>query len=315
MSDEPDLPLVSVVLPTHNRLECLPRAIDSVLGQTYERLELIVVDDASEDATTDYLQRLGDRRVRWLSLETRGGAGRARNAGVRNATGDLIAFQDSDDEWLPFKLERQVRLLETNPDVGGVGGGYTIEGASGTTLYDFPALSRGERYEGEVLEGACCITPVWLFRRDVLIPSGLFDETMPSLEDWDLLLRLSRTTPLRCVFEPILVKRGGPNSIGWDIARRVPAMETLLERHEDRWRAVPRLYAEYCLELAYLNVLLGRRRAVRDYAARAVRSRGLRPTVLASFLYATAAARLWGGRGPLRRLSRDRHRRSLRSER
>src|SRR5262245_7829489 len=93
------LPAVRIVLPTYNRAALLPRAIRSVLRQTYSDFELIVVDDGSEDATADAIQCFADPRLRYLRLPSNRGAGAARNAGIRMARAAFIAFQDSDDEW------------------------------------------------------------------------------------------------------------------------------------------------------------------------------------------------------------------------
>jgi glycosyltransferase involved in cell wall biosynthesis len=301
-------PLVSVVLPTHNRSATLPRAIRSVLDQTYEHLELVVVDDASDDGTAELVRAFDDdARVQFLHLDTRGGPGRARNVGIRESAGELVAFQDSDDEWLPLKLERQVELLQSNARLGGVGGGYIMTGAPQAMQYRFPLLSAAAGYEAEVLEGACCITPVWLLRRAALADVELFDETLPSLEDWDLMLRLSDAIPLQCIFEPVLVKHAAADSLGWDIERRGPAMVELLERHGERWKRNPRLHAEYCLEVAYLQLLVGHRDTAHEFLTRAIKSGGVRPRPAAGFVLACARRLLQGGRAPMGGLSRDRH--------
>ena len=98
-------PNVTVVLPTHDRAKLLRRAIDSVLSQDYQDLELIVVDDASTDDTQTVVQQFADQRIRYVRLADRQGATAARNAGISAARGEFIGFQDSDDEWLPGKLE------------------------------------------------------------------------------------------------------------------------------------------------------------------------------------------------------------------
>ncbi len=114
--DETDAPTVSVVLPTYERAGVLPRAIDSVLAQTLENLELIVVDDASTDETASVVRSYRDPRVTYRSHETNRGGSAARNTGIDAASGEYIAFIDSDDEWLPTKLERQVSRLRSHSD-------------------------------------------------------------------------------------------------------------------------------------------------------------------------------------------------------
>ena len=112
-------PRVSVILPAYNRADLVGRAIDSVLAQTWQDLELIVVDDCSTDDTRAALERYRDTpRVRLVFSDTNRGGSGARNLGIAHATGALIAFQDSDDIWLPHKLAAQVAALDSNPRAG-----------------------------------------------------------------------------------------------------------------------------------------------------------------------------------------------------
>jgi len=110
------MPTVSVVIPTYNRAELLTRAIDSVLAQTYDDFELLVVDDGSTDDTEAVVTAYDDDRVRYLAHETNRGANPARNTGIEAAEGEFVAFLDSDDEWRPRKLEAQLDRLEEVKD-------------------------------------------------------------------------------------------------------------------------------------------------------------------------------------------------------
>ncbi len=114
-ADTSQAPLVSVIIPTYKRPALLRRSVMSVLAQTYANLELIVVDDCSPDETPEVMGAFTDPRVRYIRLETNQKAGRARNAGIAAARGELIAFQDDDDLWLIEKLERQVAALHAAP--------------------------------------------------------------------------------------------------------------------------------------------------------------------------------------------------------
>src|SRR3990167_8128796 len=117
-------PRVSVVIPTYNYARYLPQAIDSVLGQTYPHIEVVVVDDGSTDESRDVLRAYGSR-IRWVQQE-RQGVSAARNRGVRESRGDLVAFLDADDRWLPTKLERQVARWCNEPELGLVHAGEEI---------------------------------------------------------------------------------------------------------------------------------------------------------------------------------------------
>src|SRR5262249_15019068 len=111
------VPEVSVVVPAYNAERTLRETLDSVLGQTLQDFEVLVVDDGSSDATAAVARDAGDPRVRVLSVPN-GGVARARNLGIQEANGDLIAFLDADDLWRPRKLERQVEALEARPRAG-----------------------------------------------------------------------------------------------------------------------------------------------------------------------------------------------------
>ena len=115
-----DLPKVSVVIPTHDRAHLVGRAIRSVLAQTFQDFEIIVVDDCSVDNTKEVVQSLADSRIRYLRHEINRGGSAARNTGIGAARGEWIAFLDSDDEWLPKKLEKQLEMGYTT-DLSNVG--------------------------------------------------------------------------------------------------------------------------------------------------------------------------------------------------
>jgi len=287
-------PLVSVVLPTHNREELLRIAVQSVLSQTVDDLELIVVDDGSTDDTQALLQTFGDPRLVCVHLEDSHGAAAARNAGIRRSAGSFIAFQDSDDEWLPSKLADQLAVFEQHAEVGGVGGRYSIDAGVLSSHISAPCLELGLDYESELLEGSCCVTPVWMIRRCLLDDIGLFDERMPCLEDWDLLLRLSKRTAMRAAPTEVLIKRGAADSLGGDIRLRAEGLEHLLDRHGARFRAYPRRYASFCLEAAYLALILGDMQRVRRFTLGAFRHGRPSRSVLIAFLRACVAVRRHG---------------------
>ena len=114
------MPKVSVVIPTHNRAGFLQAAIQSVLNQTFQDFEIIVVDDASEDQTTEIVRSFSDPRIRYMRHESNKGQGASRNDGIRQASGEYIALLDDDDEWLPEKLAKQVALLDSSPSQVGM---------------------------------------------------------------------------------------------------------------------------------------------------------------------------------------------------
>lgn len=288
-------PHISVVLPTYNRQGSLGRAIGSVLGQTFENLELIVVDDGSTDDTGTLLSSFDDPRLLFIRTDGPRGAAVARNEGIKRARGTLVAFLDSDDEWVSTKLAEQVALLDrSGAHVGAVGGAYIIHSPDERILVRSHALETASDYEGDLLEGPCCITPVWLVRREALADIDGFDESLPCLEDWDLLLRLSQVTTLTAVATPVLHKYGSPDSLGANLERRLDALTSIEERHGTRWRQRRRDDAKLCLELVYLNVVQHRPRAAARHLRRGLRRRVVGPADLLRLTRACVDARRGG---------------------
>lgn len=293
-------PCLSVILPTHNRVATLGRAICSVLGQSFRDLELIVIDDGSTDETGKLLAGINDPRIRVVHQAQRQGAAHARNEGIRASRSHLIAFQDSDDEWLPGKLELQLAVLESNPDVGWVGGAYLVGHGLQWREVRSLELERGKGYQDVLFVGTPFVTPTWLVRRDLVLAAGLFDESMPCLEDWDLIFKLADVCRFRAVPEPILIRHGSADSLFGDVTKRRQGMEVMLTRHRRRWEGAPGSYAKWCTELARLYGLTGEGEASRKWLRRAL---ALKPLQLrAAGLYVAAAL----GDAPLKRLSESR---------
>lgn len=192
-------PLVSVILPTYNRAEYLPRAMESVLSQSYKNLELIVVDDGSTDNTREVVNAYQDTRIRYMRTPSNRGVAAARNAGIRRASGEYIAFQDSDDKWLPGKLEKQVRALtQAEPDVGMVYHIMSRKYENGETRYIPDAKVPQSRRSGQIFENLLTENiigaPTLCVRKSVLTGEngvGVFDTQMPNLEDYELILRIA----------------------------------------------------------------------------------------------------------------------------
>jgi glycosyltransferase involved in cell wall biosynthesis len=280
--------LVSVVLPTYNRRRVLGRAVFSVLGQTYRNLELIVVDDGSTDGTEDFVAAVDDPRVHFVGKQHREGVARARNDGIRMARGELIAFQDSDDEWLATKLERQVALLGSSPpDVGWIGGSHLAMFPGCPRLIASDNLVRGAQYELDLLDGRAFVTPTWLVRRELLFEAGLFRETLDCLEDWDLIFRLDGICRFRAVPEPVLIKYGSDDSLFGDEPRRMAALEAILALHRERWLRSPRRYAHLYGELGRWHCSHGDRPSGVRYLST---SRRVYPWRMRTYAFLAAAA-------------------------
>ena len=201
---------VSVILPTYNRAGILKKAIDSVLGQTYRDMELIIVDDGSTDQTADVVSLIEDPRIRYVYTQINRGAAAARNYGIAQASPEAvyIAFEDSDDLWHPDKLEKQLGEMEKHPEAGfcyhkiayDMGGGYQA------ILPDerLPLEKKQGVIYAQLLYDNLVDCPSMLIRRELLDQVGGFDEMLKALEDYDLALRLAEAAPAAFVNEVLL---------------------------------------------------------------------------------------------------------------
>jgi glycosyltransferase involved in cell wall biosynthesis len=200
-------PLVSVILPTYNRSAFISSAVDSVLNQTYTRFELIVVDDGSTDHTPALLERYGDA-IKVVRQENQG-VSAARNRGIRTAAGDLIALLDSDDYWLPKKLEEQVALFNSQPDLL-ICQTEEIWIRNGRRVNP---KKRHQKQSGMIFERSlplCLVSPsAVMLHRALFDEVGLFDETLPACEDYDLWLRITWKYPVYLIETPLIIKQGG----------------------------------------------------------------------------------------------------------
>lgn len=205
------MPLVSTIITTHNRLSLLPRAIESVLNQTYNDLECIVVDDASDDGTEEYcLNRRDIRYIRIPKSESKGG-NHARNIGIEASLGEYIAFLDDDDYWLPQKIEKQVKVAVQNQS-GFVYCHRMLEDEEGKVLDMKAEFLLNPEFVGDlhrkILQTCCCCTSsTMLISKQILITSGLFDESLLFWQDYELTIRLAQKTNFDIVNEALVVYR------------------------------------------------------------------------------------------------------------
>ena len=202
-----ELPPVSVIIPTFNRAAVLGRAMDSVLGQTYPHFELIVVDDGSTDQTRDLVVSC-DATIRYLYQPNQGPAA-ARNAGIAAARFDLLAFLDSDDCFVPQKLTLQVAAMQAAPACR-ISHTNEIWYRNGLHLNQ---KKKHRKASGDIFAQSLALCVVGMStvmaRREFFARVGLFDETFPCCEDYDLWLRASPSESFLLVDEPLTIKHGG----------------------------------------------------------------------------------------------------------
>lgn len=196
---------VSVVIPTYNRSKVLPNSIDSVLTQTYQDFELIIVDDGSIDDTASKVEKyLKDERVRYIQLEKNAGVSNARNVGVQNANGEWIAFHDSDDCWRPNKLEKQMEYLDSHPECKMVYSAYEFHVPGKEETIKVPMGIQTGNLVDSLLVANRVGAPTVVVDRNLYIELGGFDESFPALEDWDFAIKAAIATEVGYVDEPLV---------------------------------------------------------------------------------------------------------------
>ncbi len=271
VSEGPDVPRVSVIIPTYNAARFLPDALASVLAEATPDVEVLVVDDGSTDGTPALLARYAPR-VRSIRIAN-GGPGRARNVGVAATRAPLVAFLDADDRWLDGSLRRRLAALEAEPRAALVHGLARYVDADGRPMAFDPLAYRsrpGERHSGWVLRSLFwhnfIHTSTVVGRRAAIEAVGGFDERREVIEDYDLWLRIAARWPIAFVREEVAAYRCYPDSLGRTGRARtylgqLPALEgalargglarTSLGRAWLRRRRLALLYADFADDLRW----------------------------------------------------------------
>ncbi len=284
----PAPPLVSVIVPTHDRPGRLGAALRSVLDQTHRALEVLVVDDASTEPVDEVVERAaaGDRRVRVLRRAANGGAAAARNTGLAAASGELVAFLDDDDAWMPDKVAAQVAYLGAHPGVGLVSCDHVIApeatGDAGR-VFRGPAAYDAGRLQWVNCAGSFSFVMV---RRPAVDDELVIDESFRCAEDWDLWLRCARRAPVGHLARPLAryVRHGGPRLTDTEEKRR--GLQAFEAKHGASMSAACRAFHR-----AHQRMDTGSGLAKRGHVAAAVAGA---PAGVRALLVREQLARQWG---------------------
>ena len=210
MPDSIASPMVSIIMPTYNRAGYIAETIASIRNQTYANWELIIVDDGSDDNTEEIIGYIKDSRIQFYKAGRIGTGSKIKNIGLEKATGELIAFIDSDDLWAPTKLEKQVNALQQYPEAGfSLTGGYNFRNINEPLEY-FYQQREGVKY-GDVFI-ACfkseiaATTPTLILKKECVAVTGGFKDTKP-LSDVDFILSLARNFNAIILYEPLFYRR------------------------------------------------------------------------------------------------------------
>lgn len=224
--------LVSVVIPTYGRLGYLASALQSVRNQSYSNYEMIVVDDNTDTARSLNVKKLCVRfNAKYIkNYKSKGGCG-ARNSGILSAKGDVIAFLDDDDVWHPEKLVRQLEYMESNDNAVAVYCNYYIYHESVDAFKRISGAPSTMSHR-DLLKGNCpASTSLIMIRREVLIKYQNFDEELPSFQDYDMWLRVTKSGDMHCVNQELVVfRQHSGERVSINIVKRLAGLTMILEK-------------------------------------------------------------------------------------
>jgi len=273
-------PTVSVIIPTYNRAHLIGRAIQSILNQTYQDFEVIVVDDGSIDSTEEVIKEFQehDKRIKYIRHEKNRGGAAARNTGIKVARGEYIAFQDSDDEWLPEKLERQMDIFQDlSKEIAVV---YT----------DVFKIERGKIFyeKGPSImpeEGAICKRHIDLRVKGIFLQSsvirrkslnivGMLDENLRRYHDLDLFIRLAKKYSFYHINEPLVryYYKCSIDNIASNEPARIKALTYLLEKYKEEFSRDRKLFAKILHDIGISECRIGEFKVGRRKALKAVKT-------------------------------------------
>ena len=248
---------ISVVIPTHNRADLLPRAIHSVQNQTIGDIEIIVVSDGSTDNTEGIVNDIQakDGRVRFEQYHPGRGGNYARNEGIRLSKGEYVAFLDDDDEWMPAKLEKQLFLFNQNARMVLAYTGVNVIYVNEKTNYSFLPKDQGDLSK-KILQGNCIgSTSTAMVKKSVFEKSGVFDNNLGALQDFDLWIRICQHGEVGVVSEELInyYNYRGTKQVSAITAKYEKAYSYINEKYKDLIKElsdsenVTRLINEYTL--------------------------------------------------------------------
>lgn len=225
-------PEVSVIIPTYNRAASIGDSVNSVLNQTFQNFEIIIVDDGSTDETEVTVSAFSDTRIKLISHESNKGAATARNTGIRASRGNFIAFLDSDDRWLPDKLKIQTDYLKISPEIGSCSTGYYKYQPQIGFFASYPVNLESDWIKHLLTTMDLSFGTTLLVRKDCFNKTGLFDADFPRHEDWDWVLSYLKYYKHHVIEQPLVeIVR----SSGVDPEKIEKANMLLLEKHREQF--------------------------------------------------------------------------------
>jgi glycosyltransferase involved in cell wall biosynthesis len=275
-------PLVSVIIPTYNRAAYIKRCLESVLTQTYSNLEIIVIDDNSEDNTEEIIKNYNDERIKYIKRTGKRGVCQARNEAIKASKGEYIIFQDSDDVYLPQKIEKHLQSFKDKDNrekIGAVHSAWWKLKENPNEKISFPVtipddkirlpLNKVSVKEGNILESLFTfhnfISIQTMVKRKVLEETGLFDETLPRLEDWDLWIKIAEKYDFVYIDEPLHLVYVTPSCRSSGFKEIADSSEMILKKHYNIIKHNKNILTALYFCIAHYSVLGGNIKNGRKY--------------------------------------------------
>ncbi|RBP58082.1 GT2 family glycosyltransferase [Alkalibaculum bacchi] len=274
--------MISVVIPTHNRVNLLGRAIKSAQEQTIKDIEIIVVSDGSTDGTDDYMKKNfnNDHRIKYISYNPSRNGNYARNKGIEASIGDYVAFLDDDDIWEKDKLEKQLNVIKADNRIGLVYTGLTSIYVNEGYSYVVKPELEGDISKDILMKNYIGTTSTVMVKKEIFAKSGMFDENLMALQDYDLWIRICQYTKVGIVKDSCIKYYNYTNKM--QISKRT-------EKYEETYYYLKKKYAElferlssyerniqqknYFLAIANLAMRNGSRRIATKYSSKALKSK------------------------------------------
>lgn len=265
-------PRVSVIIPTFNRAHLIGKAIKSVLNQTYKDFEIIVVDDGSTDNTEEIVKSFTDFKIHYICHKHNRGASTARNTAIKASRGEYFAFLDSDDEWLPEKLDKQMKIFESESSEVGVvyTGDYYVDEKDKEIKKVHIPRKEGYIYE-ELLAGNYVGTPsALLVKKECFTKVGLFDEDLSGSEDYDMWFRIAKYYKFRYVKDLLVVCLIHNNQITANSEVMIEGVKRIQKKYSKEFRKRPYSYSTRYFYLGNKFCHLGKMREGQKYFVKAI---------------------------------------------
>lgn len=227
-------PLISIVIPTYNRPNYLKKAIETVLDQTYSNFEILVVDDASTVDNLEIIQDFDDDRINFFKNKRRSGAPYSRNVGIKNAKGEFVAFLDDDDEWASPKLEVQLKAFD-DTNIGLVVC-YSLDKRFGRERVSKPpeSVTHADLLKSFNLSS----TSTYLVRRKVFDEIGFFDLDLPSAQEYDLAIRISKLYSVITVPDILMIQNASEGQISENWTRKIRGIMALYKKYANEYKSL-----------------------------------------------------------------------------